>query len=60
MSKIRSFLPLAVLVLAVACAPSRPTVPSPRTVPDPHSLQNPTARAEAIFQSGKVRLEKGT
>ncbi len=59
MSKTRPFLPLAVLLLAAACAPSRPSLPSPRTAPAAHAVPDPAARAEAIFQSGKTRLEKG-
>jgi membrane-bound lytic murein transglycosylase D len=51
-------LPLAALLLAAACASSRPAVSSPRTVPDPRAIPGPAARAEAIFQSGKALLEK--
>lgn len=55
MSKAR--IPLLLLAAAaVACAPSRP---APRTAPGPATAAGPAARAEAIFQTGKARLEKG-
>ncbi|MBN2345911.1 MAG: transglycosylase SLT domain-containing protein [Candidatus Aminicenantes bacterium] len=55
MSKARTGLPLAVLFLVLACAPSRRHLAPVGGPPVP----GPEARAEAFFRQGEVCLEKG-
>ncbi|MCU0236717.1 MAG: transglycosylase SLT domain-containing protein [Acidobacteria bacterium] len=56
MSKARSWLLSAVLLLLAACSPSRSAL---RPAPGPMAVQGPSERAESFFQSGKASLEKG-
>jgi membrane-bound lytic murein transglycosylase D len=56
MSKARFSIICAALFLLASCAPTRSPL---RPVMGPSPAQDPPARAEAFFQSGKACLEKG-
>ncbi|HEX7503325.1 MAG TPA: lytic transglycosylase domain-containing protein, partial [Acidobacteriota bacterium] len=56
MSKTKSLLLPAVILLGFACAPSRHLL---KPAGDPRLASTPPARAEAFFQQGKACLEKG-
>ncbi len=56
MSRARTALLLVVLSMLMACAAARPSL---APAADPSAAAGPEARAELLFQQGKVCLEKG-